>query len=150
MKDFEIERIFRDARITNIYEGTSQLQVVAAIRGVGNKSYLKKLQEYEQEEVQPELEYLKKALVKSTGHYAAIVKKVYSEDDTEYVDFHARRLVEIAGYIIMGYLMLLDANRDLKYKKSADNFIRLGRAQITHHISYINNFSLRDISDFKM
>jgi hypothetical protein len=50
----------------------------------------------------------------------------------------------------MGYLMLLDANRDLKYKKSADIFIRLGRAEITKNISYINNFSPRDISDFKM
>jgi hypothetical protein len=150
MKDFAIERIFRDARITNIYEGTSQLQVVAAIRGVGNKAYLTKLKEYESIEVLPELEYLKKALEKMTAHYAGIVKKVYAEDDDEYVDFHARRVVEIAGYTIMGYLMLLDANRDLKYKKSADIFIRLGRAEITKNISYINNFSPRDISDFKM
>lgn len=150
MKDFEIERIFRDARITNIYEGTSQLQVVAAIRGIGNRSYFKKLKEYQMEEVLPELEYLKKILTKMTSHYATIVKKVYAEDDTEYVEFHARRLVEIAGYTIMGFLLLLDANRNLKYKKSADIFIRMGRAKITHHISYINNFSPRDISDFKM
>lgn len=150
MKDFEIERIFRDARITNIYEGTSQLQVVAAIRGIGNRSYFKKLKEYQMEEVLPELEYLKKILTKMTSHYATIVKKVYAEDDTEYVEFHARRLVEIAGYTIMGFLLLLDANRNVKYKKSADIFIRMGRAKITHHISYINNFSPRDISDFKM
>jgi alkylation response protein AidB-like acyl-CoA dehydrogenase len=150
MKDFEIERIFRDARITNIYEGTSQLQVVAAIRGVGNKSYLNKMKEYASEEVLPELDYLKKVLKKLTNHYSSVVKTVYKEDDAEYIDFHARRLVEIAGYIIIGYLLLLDANRDLKYKKSADIFIRLARAEITHHISYINNFSPRDISDFKM
>ncbi len=150
MKDFEIERIFRDARITNIYEGTSQLQVVAAIRGVGNKSYFNKMKEYAQEEVLPELDYLKKVLNKLTRHYSGAVKIVYNEDDVEYIDFHARRLVEIAGYIIIGYLLLLDANRDLKYKKSADIFIRLARAEITHHISYINNFSPRDISDFKM
>ena len=150
MKDFPIERIFRDARITNIYEGTSQLQVVAAIRGIGNKSYLKKIKEYESIEVAPELEYLKKVLIKLTRHFANIVTSVYNEDDKEYVDFHARRLVEIAGYIIIGYLLLHDANRDLKYKKSADIFIKYGRANITKNISYINNFSLRDISDFKM
>ena len=150
MKDFPIERIFRDARITNIYEGTSQLQVVAAIRGIGNKSYLKKIKEYETIEVAPELEYLKKILVKLTRHFSNIVTTVYNEDDNEYVDFHARRLVEIAGYIIIGYLLLLDANRDIKYKKSADIFIKYGRANITKNISYINNFSLRDISDFKM
>ncbi len=150
MKDFPIERIFRDARITNIYEGTSQLQVVAAIRGIGNKSYLKKIKEYESIEVAPELEYLKKVLVKLTRHFSNITTSVYSEDDNEYVDFHARRLVEIAGYIIIGYLLLLDANRDIKYKKSADIFIKYGRANITKNISYINNFTLRDISDFKM
>ncbi len=150
MKDFPIERIFRDARITNIYEGTSQLQVVASIRGIGNKSYLKKIKEYENIEVAPELEYLKKILIKLTRHFDNIVTSVYNEDDNEYVDFHARRLVEIAGYIIIGYLLLLDANRDNKYKKSADIFIKYGRANITKNISYINNFSLRDISDFKM
>ncbi|MCK5845867.1 MAG: acyl-CoA dehydrogenase family protein [Bacteroidales bacterium] len=150
MKDFPIERIFRDARITNIYEGTSQLQVVAAIRGIGNKSYLKMIKEYENIEVAPELEYLKKILVKLTRHFANISITVYNEDDNEYVDFHARRLVEIAGYLIIGYLLLLDANRDIKYKKSADIFIKYGRANITKNISYINNFSLRDISDFKM
>jgi len=150
MKDFEIERIFRDARITNIYEGTSQLQVVAAIRGVGNGAYLKKLREYEKTVVLPELEYLKNYLVKMTSHYASIVRKVYNQKDDEYVDFHARRLVEIAGYTIIGYLMLLDANRDIKYRKSADIFIRLGKAEITKNISYINNFTPRDISDFKM
>jgi len=150
MKDFEIERIFRDARITNIYEGTSQLQVVAAIRGVGNGAYLKKLREYEKIEVLPRLEYLKNYLVKMTSHYASIVRKVYNHKDDEYVDFHARRLVEIAGYSILGYLLLLDANRDIKYRKSADIFIRMGKAEITKNISYINNFTPRDISDFKM
>lgn len=150
MKDFEIERIFRDARITNIYEGTSQLQVVAAIRGVGNKSYLTKMKEYSQIDVLPELDYIKKMLAKLTSHYAGVVKTVYKEDDIEYIDFHARRLVEIAGYIILSYLLLLDANRDLKYKKSADIFVRLAKAEITHHISYINNFAPRDLSDFKM
>ncbi len=150
MKDFEIERIFRDARITNIYEGTSQLQVVAAIRGVGNKAYHKKMKEYAENEVLPELDYLRKILSKLSSHYSSIVKKVYAEEDAEYIDFHARRLVEIASDIILGYLLLLDANRDLKYKKSADIFIRQARAEITHHISYINNFSPRDISDFKM
>ena len=150
MKDFPIERIFRDARITNIYEGTSQLQVVAAIRGVGNKAYYNMMREYENIEVKPELEYLKNILVKLTKHYAATVKKVTSENDIEYLDFHARRLVEIAGNIIVSYLLLLDANRNIDYKKSADIFIRKARAEITHNISYINNFSLRDISDFKM
>jgi alkylation response protein AidB-like acyl-CoA dehydrogenase len=148
MKDFPIERIFRDARITNIYEGTSQLQVVAAIRGVGNKAYYNMMREYGKIEVKPELEYLKNVLVKLTSHYAKAVKKVTAENDNEYLDFHARRLVEIAGNIIVGYLLLLDANRKIDYKKSADIFIRKARAEITHNISYINNFSLRDISDF--
>jgi 3-(methylthio)propanoyl-CoA dehydrogenase len=60
MKDFPIERLYSDARITSIYEGTSQLQVVAAIRGVTSGAFLGVIRDkYEKEVFSPELEYLK-------------------------------------------------------------------------------------------
>lgn len=100
MKDYPIERLVRDARITNIYEGTSQLQVVAAIRGVTTGQFLKQIrEEYEQAPIRPEQEYVREILKGMTGAFEAAVTKVTAVGETEYVDFHARRLVEMAGYI---------------------------------------------------
>ncbi len=149
MKDFPVERLYRDARITTIYEGTSQLQVVAAIRGVGNGAYLKMLQEYAQKDVKPELEYLKKNLIRMTEQFAKTVEKVNEHEDNEFLDFHARRLVEMAGNTIMGFLLLLDAERDRSYLKSAGIFIRKARAENTAAVSFINNSDPKDLGSYK-
>lgn len=149
MKDFPVERIFRDARITTIYEGTSQLQVVAAIRGVGNGVYLKAMQNYHSIPVKPELQYLKSTLEKMADQFGKIVEKVNEHEENEFLDFHARRLVEMAGNIIMGYLLLHDANRSDVYKKSAEIFIRIGRADNISKVSMINQSHPRDLGAYK-
>ena len=149
MKDFPIERIYRDARITNIYEGTSQLQVVAASRGISNKSYLKLIKEYEQVEINPELEYLRKLLAKMTQQFEKVVNRTLEEEDNEFLEFHSRRLVEIAANIITGHLLLLDANKDSTYKRSADIFIKMARAENISKVGFINNFTQQDMSTFK-
>jgi 3-(methylthio)propanoyl-CoA dehydrogenase len=149
MKDFPIERIYRDARITTIYEGTSQLQVVAAIRYVGNGNYLKMIKDYEAIQIKPELDYLKHSLLKMTEQYQKTVQKVQEAENNELFDFHSRRLVEMAGNIIMGYLLMFDANRNDKYKKSAEFFIRIGRTENTQKVSFVNYFDLKDLSLYK-
>lgn len=149
MKDFPIERIYRDARITNIYEGTSQLQVVAASKGVSNKSYLNLIREYEAIEVTPDLEYLRKILAKMTQQYEKVINRIMEEEDNEFFEFHSRRLVEIAANIITGHLLLLDANRDNSYKRSADLFIKMARADNISKVGFINNFTQQDMSSFK-
>ena len=150
MKDFPIERIYRDARITTIYEGTSQLQVVAAIRNVGNGAFLATMRDRAQLSVKPELEYLKRTLEKMTEQYAKTVEKVNEFNDNEYFDFHARRMVEMAANVLIGFLLLYDANRSEVYSKSADIFIRKGRAENIASVSFINNCHPKDINDFKM
>jgi hypothetical protein len=150
MKDFPIERIYRDARITTIYEGTSQLQVVAAIRGIGNGAYLKLMREFEERKINPQLEHLRATLIRMTDQFEKSVEKVNAEDEAQFVDFHARRLVEMAGNIIMGYLLVFDAHRDDTYQRSAEVFIKMGRAENIGKVSYINNFSFRDMSDFRI
>ena len=150
MKDFPIERIYRDARITTIYEGTSQLQVVAAIRNVGSGAFLATMRERGQLPVKPELEYLKGTLEKMTEQFAKTVEKVNEYNDNEYFDFHARRMVEMAANVLIGYLLLYDANRSEVYSKSADIFIRKGRAENIASVSFINNCHPKDINDFKM
>ena len=150
MKDFPVERIYRDARITSIYEGTSQLQVVAAIRGVTSGTYLGIIRDiYEKEPFRPGLEYLKPSLVKMTGEFEKCVKLVTGAEDTEYLDFHSRRLVEMAGNIIMGYLLLKDAKRDESYLQSATIFTGIAKAQNKERADYIFSFNIKDLGLFK-
>ena len=138
MKDYPIQRYVRDARITNIYEGTSQLQVVAAIREV-----------YEKSTIAPEHEYLRDKLKAMTAQLEAATATVNAVGNSEYTDFHARRLVEIAGYTIIGYLLLLDAQRCEKYLKSAEIFIRYGEAKMAAHANFINNFNPDNLGKYK-
>lgn len=153
MKDYAIERLVRDARITNIYEGTSQLQVVAAVRGVTTGQYLKHIKDvYETESINPEHKYLKDILIEMTSKYEEICKIVHevndSQDSNEYLDFHARRLVESAGYIIHGYLLLLDSQRDEKYLVNAKTFIKYGESKVEGYTKYIKEFNINSLGDF--
>ncbi len=149
MKDFPIERIYRDARITSIYEGTSQLQVVAAIRGVTTKTYLSQIREYETIPILPELDYLKRTLIEMTDEYEKITDNILEINDKEYIDFHARRLVELVGNIIMGYLLINDASRNEEYIDSAEIFIKKAQAENIEKINYIENFEQKDLGKFK-
>ena len=150
MKDFPVERIYRDARITSIYEGTSQLQVVAAIRGVTSGAYLAYLREScETETFKGELEYLKPILVTMTDEYERCVRMVTETEDNEYLDFHSRRLVEMAANVIMGYLLLKDARRDEAYLLAAGLFTSMARAQNRERAEYITGFDLKDLGVFK-
>ncbi len=153
MKDYPIERIFRDARITNIYEGTTQLQIVAAIRGVSTGSYLKQIRVYEAQELKPEYDYLRRFLIDMTAEYETTVSNVLDingkEVDNDYLDFHARRLVEMAGNVIIGYLLLNDTMRDSDNEKFAELFIRKGRTQNKEKAMYIENFELKNLGVFK-
>lgn len=149
MKDFPIERIYRDARITSIYEGTSQLQVVAAIRGVSTGVYISAIRDYEKMNLKPELEYMRRMLVSMTNEYEGTIKKVTDIKDNEFLDFHARRLVEMGGNIIMGYLLLFDTMRDSSYQKAAEIFIKRGTAENKEKSEYINSVTLNDIGIYK-
>lgn len=149
MKDYPVERIYRDARITSIYEGTTQLQVVAAIRGITTGQFLKQIRVYEAEKVSPQLEYLKRSLIILTDDFEQAVKKVTSADDNEFLDFHARRLVEMSGHIIMSYLLLLDANREESFLRSAKNYINFAKSQVKASAEYIRVSELSDLGEYK-
>ena len=149
MKDFPIERIYRDARITSIYEGTSQLQVVAAIRGVTAGGFLNRIREFEEVMVAPELEYLKKYLVNMTAEYEKVSKWVLEQEDTEFLDFHARRLVEMAGNIVMGYLLLHDSSKNDEFETSAEVFIKRGKSENAQKADYITSSETKDLGVFR-
>ena len=149
MKDFPVERLYRDARITSIYEGTSQLQVVAAIRGVTTGGFLNQIKVYEKRECQPELEFMKKKLIRMTKQYEKLAQRIIDEKDEELLDFHARRLVEMAGNIIMGYLLLNDSMRDEEYRNVAEIFIKKAEASNVEKMYYIKNTEQRDLGIIK-
>ena len=150
MKDYTCERLYRDARITNIYEGTTQLQVVAAIRHVTTGTYLGQIREYEAIEYKPELEDLKQKLIAMTEKYVEMATKITELKDQEYLDFHARRLVESATHCIFGYLLLQDANKNEDFRRSAEVYVSYGQAEVNKMYSYLMNFDREDLGYFKV
>lgn len=149
MKDYACERLYRDARITNIYEGTTQLQVVAAIRHVTTGTYLSILREYEAMEYKPELLSLKQDLIAMTDTYEQLVTKVTGAKDNEYLDFLARRLVEAATHCMFGYLLLQSTHTDNSFLSSTQVYLRYGKAEMYKIRSFIENFSIEDLKAYR-
>ena len=149
MKDYACERLYRDARITSIYEGTTQLQVVAAIRHVTTGTYKALIDSYAAQEVKPELQALKDNLAAMTEQYVKAVDAVAAVNDTAYTDFMARRMVEMAGNIVMGYLLLADAQRNDSFVKSATVYNKLAQAEVTKHADFIANFTPDQLAYYK-
>jgi hypothetical protein len=140
MKDYACERVYRDARITSIYEGTTQLQVVAAIRHVTTGTYMTLINGYAATEVNADLQPLKDNLAALTEKYQAAVAAVGAVNEQSYTDFMARRLVEMAGNIVMGYLLLLDAQRNDSFARIAKVYNKIAEAEVTKHFDFISNF----------
>jgi hypothetical protein len=149
MKEYPIERIYRDARITTIYEGTTQLQMVAAIRGITTGGYLAAIRDYEMVEIKPELQIYRRTLINLTEEFEETVKMVTVVGDNEYTDFHARRMVEMAANIIMGYMLMHDTNRNHDYWKSLEIFLRIARSENKARAERIRISNINDLGRFK-
>ena len=138
MKDYACERLYRDARVTSIYEGTTQMQVVAAIRYATSGFYASVMGEFAEWKVSPEFVPLKERLDAMSARYEEVVNVVVEQKDQEFTDLMARRLVEMAGYIIMGYLLLQDATSSPElFTSSAHVFIHWVEAEVDKHTGYI-------------
>ena len=138
MKDYACERLYRDARVTSIYEGTTQMQVVAAIRYATSGFYTSVMREFAEWKVLPELVPLKERLDAMIARYEEAINVVVEQKDQEFTDLMARRLVEMAGYIIMGYLLLQDATSSPElFTSSAHVFIHWVEAEVDKHTGYI-------------
>ncbi len=148
MKDYACERIYRDARITSIYEGTTQLQVVAAIRHVTTGTYLGLIKEYAAQDFGTELAPIAGRLLALVDIYAAAVEKVVAASNQRYLDFMARRLVEMAGGLVMAYLLLSDAKTCDTFKASASVYANIVAAEIAKHKEFIDNFKVEDLAAY--
>ncbi|MDD4153482.1 MAG: Acyl-CoA dehydrogenase C-terminal domain-containing protein [bacterium] len=150
MKDYACERIYRDARILTIYEGTSQLQTVAAIRHVTTGNFLKQIKYYESQPINPEFHSLRKKLITMTNLFETATNRVLDAKNPEYTDFQARRLVEMAGHIIMSYLLIIDASRNDMFRKSAEVYQKFAEVEVRKHATFIKNFEIDQIDKYKI
>lgn len=148
MKDYACERLYRDARITSIYEGTTQLQVVAAIRYVTTGLYLDMMKGYAADGFGGALEPMAAQLAAMTEKYAAAVAKVTEANNQAYLDFMARRLVEMAGYIIMGYLLLESAKVNEAFVNTATVYTKIIQAEVARHTDFIDNFTIDQLAAY--
>lgn len=144
MKDYACERHYRDARITSIYEGTTQLQVIAAIRHVTTGTYLEKIKACQQEEVIPELASLRQRLLIMTAKYEEMTAYVTGVQQNSFLDLCARRLVEMAGHIIMSELLLKEAATAEELRSSAKVYVTYAESEISRHETYIKGLDSRD------
>ena len=150
MKDYACERLYRDARILTIYEGTSQLQVVAAIKGVSSGVYANRIKEYEAIEVSGELAEMRKTLVALRERYEATVEKAKELGTaSEAFDFLSRRLVEMAGYLIMSNLLVNDSQKEAGFIQSARIMTQMAQSEIEKAACYIDNFNPDILQDYK-
>lgn len=141
MKDYACERLYRDARIMNIYEGTTQLQVVAAINHVTKGTYLEQILRYEENTPTEATKPMFDKLVALRGIFEKAVERVESIDKefAGYKDLHARRLVEIAGYIILSHILLRQAGEVEEYVAPAKVFVKYASRKIAEAASCIND-----------
>ena len=148
--EYKCQRLFRDARIFSIYEGTTQLQVVAAIRYITNGTYLNIIKEMLESEVSDDLKALKARVAKLADLYEAAINKVKEANDQAVHDFLARRLYNMTGDIVMSLLILDDATKSPElFAKSANVYVRMAEEEVLGHSAYIQNFQAEDLDSFK-
>lgn len=148
--EYKCQRLFRDARIFSIYEGTTQLQVVAAIRYITNGTYLSIIKEMLENEVSDDLKPLKERVAKLVDLYEAAINKVKEANNQAVHDFLARRLYNMTGDIVMSLLILDDATKAPEmFAKSANVYVRMAEEEVLGHSAYIQNFKAEDLESFK-
>jgi 3-(methylthio)propanoyl-CoA dehydrogenase len=139
MRDYPIERYFRDARITNIYEGTTQLQVVAAIGCVLAGDLDDRFAEFKGRTWEKPLGTQAKKLERMLDLLAKCVAYVKAKENKEYTDYHARRIVEIASDAYIGFLLLDQATKKESKQFTAKDFIVRAEARAVANHRLVTN-----------
>ena len=149
--EYKSQRLFRDARIFSIYEGTTQLQVVAAVRYITNGTYLNIMKEMLEGEVSEEMKPLKQRIARLIDLYEEALEKVKADDNQDEQDFLARRLYNMTAVIIQSLLLIEDASKasDL-FAKSANVLVRMAEEEVTGGSAYIKAFTPADLEHFKV
>lgn len=148
--EYKSQRLYRDARIFSIYEGTTQLQVVAAIRYITNGTYASIIQEMLQNEVSAEMQPLKDRVVKMVVKLEEAIEKVKEDNNQEVLDFLARRLYNMTGDVIMSLLIIEDASKAPElFAKSANVYVRYAEEEVVGHHHFVMNFTAEDLPSYR-
>lgn len=148
--EYKCQRLYRDARIFSIYEGTTQLQVVAAIRFITNGTYLDIIQELLQGEISDDLKPYRERVAHCVELYSRAVEKVKAGTNQEQHDYLGRRLYDMTGEIIMSLLLINDASKAPElFAKSARLYTRLTEEHVVGHAAFIESFDIADLEDCK-
>ena len=148
--EYKSQRLYRDARIFSIYEGTTQLQVVAAIRYITNGTYASIIQEMLQNEVSAEMQPLKDRIVKMVAKLEEAIEKVKEDNNQEVLDFLARRLYNMTGDVIMSLLIIEDASKAPElFAKSANVYVRYAEEEVVGHHHFVMNFTAEELPSYR-
>ena len=148
--EYKSQRLYRDARIFSIYEGTTQLQVVAAIRYITNGTYASMIQEMLQNEVSAEMQPLKDRIVKMVAKLEEAIEKVKEDNNQEVLDFLARRLYNMTGDVIMSLLIIEDASKAPElFAKSANVYVRYAEEEVVGHHHFVMNFTAEELPSYR-
>ena len=149
--EYKSQRLFRDARIFSIYEGTTQLQVVAAIRYITNGTMLNNIKEMMTGmEVLESLKPMANRVIALIEIYEKALAKVKALENQDAQDFLARRLYDMTAELVMSILILRDATKAPElFEKSANVYIRMATEDIVGKAAYIDMFQVEDLANFK-
>ncbi len=145
MKEFSVERLARDARITNIYEGTSQMQVVAASGGAVNDVLAEYFDAWDKKEYKGNLSNLLNSLREIRELYKDCLKYIKDKKDANFQDVAAKDLVEMYAYIYVGFLLLNEANENQKRVFTARRYILDALAKARKNTESIKNELYSDV-----
>lgn len=148
--EYKSQRLYRDARIFSIYEGTTQLQVVAALRYITNGTYLGIINELLAEEVSADMQPLKERMARCVKLYEEAVEKVKAGENQEELDFLGRRLYDMTGDIVMALLLIGDASKAPElYSESANVYARLAEEEVVGHAAFVQSFTTDDLKHYR-
>jgi hypothetical protein len=150
MLEYACQRIYRDARITSIYEGTTQLQTVAAIRYVTNGTYSNIISEFENTPWAPQYEGIRNRIKEMANKFNACTNAVKEAGNQELLDICARRLYEMAAYTIMAQLLLQDTSKSPElFEKSLTVFVNYAESEVEKHFNWLRKFDATQQEAYK-
>ena len=148
MLEYKCQQLYRDARITSIYEGTTQLQTVAALRYVTNGTYLNIIKEFEAAPVAPEYEGDMNRIKEMANKLEATTNAVKEVGDQEFTDFCSRKLYEITAYTIMSHLILQDTQKAPElFARSLNVFVNHAESEVEKHFNYIRKMTVEQLHE---
>ena len=150
MLEYKCQQLYRDARITSIYEGTTQLQTVAALRYITNGTYLNIIKEFEAAPVAPEYEGYMNRIKEMANKLEATTNAVKEVGDQEFTDFCSRKLYEITAYTIMSHLILQDTQKAPElFARSLNVFVNHAESEVEKHFNYIRKMTVEQLDNYR-